>query len=134
MKKILVVEDRAISRKFSVMFLESAGYKVLQAQNGEEALDRIKEEGLVDLAFIDIIMPRMGGFELARRLRMSVPTCKIPIVFLTVESSQEKIDQGRTIGVAGWMIKPFTPEQLVAVADKFINKEGGQLYNGYARQ
>ena len=117
-KTIMAVDDSASVRQMVGFTLRSAGYQVIEAVDGQDALARLK--GPVHLVITDLNMPRMDGIELIRGIR-SQPSYKfIPILMLTTESQDEKKRAGRAAGATGWIVKPFQMEQLLAVIRKVM--------------
>jgi two-component system chemotaxis response regulator CheY len=118
-KKILAVDDSISMRQMVHYTLRSAGYEVVQAADGVEALE-VARKGSVDLVLTDVHMPNMDGITLVRELR-TLPSYKfVPMLMLTTESSQEKKIEGKRAGATGWIVKPFNPEQLLATIAKVI--------------
>ncbi|MGA2342626.1 MAG: response regulator [Steroidobacteraceae bacterium] len=118
-KKILAVDDSASMRQMVLVTLKAAGYEVLQACDGVEALD-LAREAIVDLVLTDVHMPRMDGITLVRELR-GLPGYKfVPMLILTTESSQERKADGKSAGATGWIVKPFNPPQLLATVARVI--------------
>lgn len=116
---IATVDDSASMRQMVSFTLKSAGYAVIEATDGEDALAKLNGAS-VKMVITDLNMPRMDGMELIRRLR-AMPAFKFtPIVLLTTESQPEKKQQGKAAGATGWIVKPFTPEQLLAVVKKVV--------------
>ena len=113
-KTVLSVDDSASIRQVARLTLEWAGYRVLEAASGEEALLLCEREG-VDAFITDLNMPGMDGIELIRRLRLLPQHRFTPILIVTTESQQERKLEGKAAGATGWVVKPFTPEQLSAV-------------------
>ena len=99
--------------------LKGAGYEVLQACDGVEALDLAREQ-VVDLVLTDVHMPRMDGITLVRELRALANYKFVPMLILTTESSQEKKMDGKRAGATGWIVKPFNPPQLLATLARVI--------------
>ncbi|MBN2050624.1 MAG: response regulator [Spirochaetales bacterium] len=95
--------------------LEPAGYEIMEAENGKDALAKCSPE--VSLFLVDINMPEMNGFEFVEELKKQAAYKDKPIVFLTTESSAEKKDMGKNLGVKGWIVKPFEPSALLKIAD-----------------
>jgi two-component system, chemotaxis family, chemotaxis protein CheY len=119
MKRILTVDDSATARQMTGLVLRGAGYEVIEAVDGEDALAKVPGREL-NLVLTDINMPKMDGLELTRRLR-AMDECKfVPIVLLTTESHPEKKQEGKAAGASGWIVKPFNPEQLLAVVKKVM--------------
>lgn len=116
-KKIMVVDDSVSMRQMVRFTLSAAGYEVVEAADGAEALSKSSGQ-TVDLFITDVNMPNMDGIQLTRELRASAPYRFTPIVMLTTESLQERKGEGKAAGATGWIIKPFEPEKLVAVVKK----------------
>jgi two-component system chemotaxis response regulator CheY len=118
-KRILTVDDSASMRQMALFTLQGAGYEVLQACDGVEALEMARGT-TVDLVLTDVHMPRMDGITLVRELR-ALPAYKfVPMLILTTESSQEKKMEGKVAGATGWLVKPFVPPQLIATVARVI--------------
>lgn len=118
-KRILAVDDSRSIRKMISFTLCGAGYEVIEAEDGQEGLDKAKA-GRMDLVLSDQNMLRMDGLELVRSLR-ALPEYKVtPILMLTTESSDQLKAQGKAAGATGWMVKPFDPARLVEVIKKLI--------------
>jgi two-component system chemotaxis response regulator CheY len=118
-KKILIVDDSASMRQLVTFSLQDAGFDVIAAADGKDAL-KMAGESKVEMVVTDLNMPEMDGIELIRRLR-AMPEYKFtPIVMLTTESQESKKQEGKRAGASGWIVKPFSPEQLVDVARKFL--------------
>jgi two-component system chemotaxis response regulator CheY len=116
-KKILIVDDSAAIRQMVSLTLKEAGYSVLVAANGKDALGI---SGVIDLVIADLNMPEMDGIELIKQFR-SMPEFKfVPIVMLTTESQEALKQEGKRSGASGWIVKPFTQEQLMEVVKKFV--------------
>ena len=107
-KLILVVDDEPRMIQFIRMNLELEGYRVLQASNGLEALDKIRDE-LPDLVILDVMMPDLDGFETLRLLR---ETSDVPVIMLTVKAEEDDIVRGLRLGADDYVTKPFSPREL----------------------
>lgn len=117
-KTILTVDDSASVRQMVAFTLRSAGYDVIEASDGQDALERLK--GAVHLVITDLNMPRVDGIELIRRIR-AMPAYKyVPVIMLTTESQDEKKQAGKAAGATGWIVKPFRGEQLLLVLKKVL--------------
>src|SRR4029079_289778 len=120
MRKILTVDDSTSMRQMVRATLQSAGYDVVEAADGEEALDFARTNA-VDLVISDVNMPRMDGITLVSQLR-TLPTYRLhALLLLTTESSQEKKMEGKRAGATGWIVKPFNPTQLLATLTRLFN-------------
>ena len=118
-KTILTVDDSASLRQMVSVVLRGGGYEVVEAVDGLDGLSKLRGQE-VHLILTDINMPKMDGLEFTRQLR-TIPQYRfVPVVLLTTESHQEKKQEGKAAGATAWIVKPFTPEQLLAVAKKVI--------------
>jgi len=97
--------------------LKSAGFEVLEAEDGIQAVDMLKA-GAVDVIVTDLNMPNMNGIDLIRALRADPTHKSTPILMLTTEADGIKKEEGKNAGATGWIVKPFEPEKLVSVVSK----------------
>ncbi|MDT8445439.1 MAG: response regulator [bacterium] len=118
-KRILTVDDSASVRQMVQFTLSSAGYEVQEAVDGQDALSKLGN-GPYDLVLTDLNMPNMDGISLIKALRAESSTRTTPIVMLTTESQAEMKQQGKSAGATGWIVKPFNPDQLLAVVKKLV--------------
>lgn len=109
--KILVVDDESRMRKLVRDFLVKSGYQVMEAENGEEALDVFFSESDIALVILDVMMPKMDGWQVCREIR---ETSKVPIIMLTAKSDERDELLGFELGVDEYISKPFSPKILVA--------------------
>ena len=107
-KTILIVDDEARMRRFMQMNLELEGYRVIEASNGLEAIDRVRED-LPDLVLLDVMMPEMDGFEALGIIR---ETSTVPVIMLTVGDDEDDIVRGLSLGADDYVTKPFSPREL----------------------
>jgi two-component system chemotaxis response regulator CheY len=119
MKTVLAVDDSATMREMVALVLESAGYRVIEAEDGVKGLDRARAAP-VDLVITDQNMPNMDGITLVRALRELSEYKSVPILLLTTESSDSMKSQGRAAGATGWLVKPFDPATLLEVVQKVL--------------
>jgi two-component system, chemotaxis family, chemotaxis protein CheY len=119
MRTVLTVDDSTSMRQMVRATLQSAGYDVVEAADGQEALEYARENP-VDLVISDVNMPRMDGITLIGELRALPAYRLIPMLMLTTESSQEKKMEGKRAGATGWIVKPFNPTQLLATLKKLM--------------
>ena len=110
--RILVVDDESRMRKLVRDFLVREGYEVLEAGDGEEALDLFYREKDIALIILDVMMPKRNGFEVCREIR---ETSKVPIIMLTAKGEESDELNGFELGVDEYISKPFSPKILVAV-------------------
>lgn len=119
MATILAVDDSASMRQMVAFTLKGAGHMVLEAEDGQAALDAVKGKK-VDVVVTDVNMPRMDGITLVKSLR-ALPEFKFtPILLLTTESADNKKAEGKAAGATGWLVKPFNPDQLLATIKKVL--------------
>jgi two-component system chemotaxis response regulator CheY len=111
-KTILTVDDSRTIREMLMVTLEGAGYEVIQAEDGVEALERLRERR-PDAIVTDINMPRMDGFALIENVRRDAAHRVTPILVLTTESEPERKARAKEAGATGWIVKPFNPEKLL---------------------
>jgi two-component system, chemotaxis family, chemotaxis protein CheY len=117
-KTIMTVDDSASVRQMVSFTLRTAGYEVLEAADGVQALSRL--HGSVHLILTDLNMPNMDGIELVKQVRVNPSYKYVPIVLLTTESQDSKKQAGRAAGATGWIVKPFQAEQLLAVVKRVL--------------
>jgi two-component system, chemotaxis family, chemotaxis protein CheY len=119
MRRILTVDDSASVRQMVSFTLRKAGSEVVEAVDGQDALDKIGKEKF-DMIITDLNMPNLDGIQLIAAVR-KMPGCSfVPILMLTTESQAEKKDAGRKAGATGWIVKPFNADQLIAVVRKLV--------------
>jgi DNA-binding response OmpR family regulator len=108
---VLAADDDPDILELVTFRLERSGYTVLQARDGEEAL-RLALENTPDLAVLDVMMPKLDGFELTRRLRAEEATSRMPIILLTARAQDADVQQGFDAGADDYIRKPFSPQEL----------------------
>ena len=109
-KLILVVDDESRMRRFMHMNLDLEGYRVIEAENGLEAVNRARED-LPDMVLLDVMMPEMDGFEALRLIR---ETSNMPVIMLTVKGEEEDRVRGLELGADDYVTKPFSPRELAS--------------------
>ena len=119
MKRIMTVDDSPSLRQMVALTLESAGYEVVEACDGRDALAKLAGREY-HLFLTDLNMPGMDGIQLTRELRKIPQYRFVPIVLLTTESQQEKKTQGKAAGATGWIVKPFQPADLLATVKRVV--------------
>lgn len=119
MTTILAVDDSASMRQMVSFTLKQAGYEVVEACDGVEALD-IARSRAVNLVLTDVNMPNMDGLTLVRELRQLEAYKFVPMLVLTTEAGQDKKMQGKQAGATGWLVKPFNPEKLLTTIAKVL--------------
>ena len=124
--KILVVDDESRMRKLVKDFLVKQGYEVLEAGDGAEALDIFFETEGIGLVILDIMMPKMDGWQTCREIRAY---SKVPIIMLTAKSDERDELQGFELGVDEYISKPFSPKILVARVEAILRRTSSQTEN-----
>lgn len=119
MHSILAVDDSASMRKMVSFTLTGAGYKVVEAVDGQDAFEKAQVQ-FFDLVLTDQNMPRMDGLGLTKKLREHPNFKSTPILILTTESSDQMKQAGRAAGATGWLVKPFDPNRLIEIIQKVI--------------
>ena len=120
--KILVVDDESRMRKLVKDFLVRQGYTVLEAADGVEAMDLFYEDKEIGLIILDVMMPRMDGWQVCREVRMH---SKVPIIMLTARSEERDELQGFELGIDEYISKPFSPKILVARVEAILRRTQG---------
>lgn len=120
--KILVVDDESMMRKLVKDFLVRQGYTVLEAADGMEAMDYFYEDKDIALIILDVMMPKMDGWQVCREIRMH---SKVPIIMLTARSEERDELQGFDLGVDEYISKPFSPKILVARVEAILRRTQG---------
>lgn len=119
-KTILAVDDSASIRQMLAFTLRGAGYEVIEAVDGQDALKKAVHHQ-VNLVLTDINMPGMDGLKLLELLRKLSQYQSVPILMLTTESGDDIKAKGKAAGATGWLVKPFNPKSLLDVIGKVIN-------------
>lgn len=117
--RILAVDDSATMRELLGSTLQAAGYEVLMASDGAEALEQARR-GSTDLVITDLHMPRMDGIRLVRELRGLERFRLVPILMLTTESDPTMKQQAKAAGATGWIVKPFDPGRLIGAIKRVL--------------
>jgi CheY-like chemotaxis protein len=121
-KRVLVVDDDRVIQQLLEVNLELEGYEVVAtAADGKEALEKIAELK-PDLVILDIMMPKMDGLEVCRRLRADPKLAKIPVILLSARAQDMDIREGLDIGAAAYLTKPFDPVELLEVVGRLSKK------------
>ena len=118
-KRIMVVDDSASMRQMIKFTLSSAGYDVIEAVDGLDAMKKLNGDP-VHLIIADINMPNMDGIELIRNIRASSDYKFTPIIVLTTESQTALKEEGKSAGATGWIVKPFNQSQLLQVIKRVL--------------
>ena len=120
-KTIMTVDDSASIRQMISFTLQKAGYKILAAVDGVDAVNKL-ESAEVHMMITDLNMPNMDGISLIKSVRKMPQYKYVPIIMLTTESENSKKQEGKEAGATGWIVKPFKPDQLIAVTQKVLGQ------------
>ena len=122
-RKVLVLEDESSIRSFIVINLTRAGYEVIEAETGEQALDILRRHTDIRVALLDVMLPGIDGFEVCRRIRAT--NTSIGIIMLTARSQEMDKVTGLMTGADDYVTKPFSPAELTARVDALFRRAGG---------
>lgn len=117
-RKILAVDDSRTMRDMVSLALTGAGFEVVEAVDGVDALAKLQEVSDFDLIITDVNMPNLDGIGFTKKVREDSSLDGTPILILTTESDEAKRTEGRAAGATGWIVKPFDPEKLLQVVNK----------------
>lgn len=120
-KKILIVDDEEIIRKFLKVHLVKLGYEVKEAPDGEQAIEQLRKDSF-DLVISDIMMPKKDGWQVIKEVRSNPKTKDIPIIILTAKSEDTDMFKGYDLGASYYMTKPFTKAQLLFALQMMFGK------------
>jgi two-component system chemotaxis response regulator CheY len=119
-KTALVVDDSPTMRQMVAFTLTNAGFKVVEAEDGKDAVNKVAAGPKMDIVVTDLNMPKMDGISLIKELRKMAAFKFTPILMLTTESAVEKKQAGKEAGATGWIVKPFNPEVMLKVIAKVL--------------
>lgn len=119
-KIILVVDDSASVRQVVGMTLRGAGYTVVEAGDGQEALSKLDGQK-INLVISDVNMPNMDGISFLKEMKKNPNYKFTPVIMLTTEGSEDKKNAGQAAGAKAWVVKPFKPEQMLQAVAKLIS-------------
>lgn len=117
--KVLIADDELRLRKVIALYMSKCGYEIVEAGNGETAVELAKENK-PDAIILDVMMPAMTGLEATKKLREMPEFSKTPIVLLTANASEDDIKAGLEAGASKYVTKPFSPKELVETIDNFV--------------
>lgn len=120
MPKILIAEDERDIRDLITFTLKFSGYEVIQATNGEEALQAARDNH-PDLIMMDVRMPKMTGYEACRHIKADPDLKHIPVVFLSAKGQESEVQTGLDVGATDYILKPFAPEDLLRRVGELLN-------------
>ena len=121
MSTILIADDSMAQRQYMSELLTECGFQVTVAGNGEEALDKISQEQ-PDLVILDIVMPKMNGFQACRKIKSDITTKHIPVILCSTKDTQADYYWAEKQGADAYVVKPFTPQELVGTIKQVFNE------------
>ena len=119
-KTALVVDDSPTMRQMVALTLTNAGFKVVEAEHGKDAVNKVAAGPKMDIVVTDLNMPEMDGISLINELRKMAAFKFTPILMLTTESAADKKQAGKDAGATGWIVKPFNPEVTLKIIAKVL--------------
>ena len=119
LKRALIIDDSRSMRQMVSFTLREAGFEFMEAENGQDALDKLRGQKF-GVIITDLNMPVMDGINFIRKARATIEARFLPILILTTESQQEKKLEAKAAGATGWIVKPFEPEKLIQTLQKVM--------------
>lgn len=117
-KKILIVDDSRTIRQQVNFTLQKSGFATVEAEDGQKGIEALAANPDVAMVISDVNMPNMGGLEMLESIKANPQHANLPIVMLTTEGAAELLERAKSAGAKGWLVKPFKPDQLIAVVNK----------------
>jgi CheY-like chemotaxis protein len=121
--RVLVVDDDDVIRQLITVNLELEGFEVIPAIDGQDALDKVKD-ARPHVVTLDVMMPRVDGWEAAARLRQDPETAHVKVVLLSARAQEADIQRGEKIGVDAYLTKPFDPDELIDIVRRLFESVG----------
>ncbi len=118
-KKIMIVDDSSSLRQVVSISLKGAGYEVIEACDGQDALNKL--DGKIHLVISDVNMPNMDGITFVKKLKENAAYKFTPVIMLTTESQEDKKRAGQAAGAKAWVVKPFQPAQMLDAVSRLIS-------------
>jgi two-component system chemotaxis response regulator CheY len=119
-KKVLIVDDSRTIRQQVNFTLAKSGLTVIEAEDGKDGIEKLRANADISMIISDVNMPNMNGLEMVEAINADSSISHPPIVMLTTEGSGELVDRAKKAGAKGWLVKPFKPDQLVAIVTKLV--------------
>src|SRR3954470_986110 len=123
--RVLVAADDDVIRQLITVNLELEAFEVIPAVDGQDALDKVKD-AQPDVVTLDVMMPRVDGWEAAARLRADPETAHIKVILLSARAQESDIQRGERIGVDAYLTKPFDPDELIDLVRQLIQNSGSE--------
>jgi DNA-binding response OmpR family regulator len=125
-KRILVVDDEEVIRKFLRIHLAKLGYEVKEAADGEQAMEQLRKEDF-DLLICDVVMPKKDGWEVIKEVKSNPKTKEMPVIVLTARNEDSDMFKGYDLGANYYMTKPFTKTQLLYGLKLMLSETPGEV-------
>ncbi len=122
MSTVLLVDDDPALADLTRIWLERGGYTVQRAHDGPEGLAALAQDPLPDLVLLDVMLPKLDGFEVLRRLRADERTRELPVVMITTFSRDKDVERGRSLGASDYMVKPLMEEEFLRRIRRFVRQ------------
>jgi len=119
-KTVLLIDDSEVFRKIVRVYLKNANFEILESGDGQQGLDLLESGQKVNLIVCDVNMPNMDGLTFIKKIKEHPKLKFTPIIMLTTESEEDKKRQGMEAGVKAWLVKPFSPEELLKAINKIL--------------
>jgi two-component system chemotaxis response regulator CheY len=119
-KKVLIVDDSRTIRQQVNFTLSKGGFEVVEAEDGVQGIATLKANFDIAMVISDVNMPNMNGLEMVEAISVDAALKAVPVVMLTTEGSGELVERAKKAGAKGWLVKPFKPDQLIAVVTKLV--------------
>jgi two-component system, chemotaxis family, chemotaxis protein CheY len=123
---ILIVDDSPSMRQLIAGELSRAGFQIVEAVDGGDAVDRLESMGEIHLALVDLNLPKLDGIGVIRALRLSERTRSIPLVVVSTAVRRERREEARKAGATGWIVKPFRPGIVLRVVRTLLGPSAGE--------
>jgi two-component system, chemotaxis family, chemotaxis protein CheY len=120
MATIMTIDDSTTIRKMVSMTAKISGYAVVEAEHGQDALDKLQTCGKIDLFICDVNMPIMDGITCVKKIRTLPQYRSTPIIMLTTENEDAKKQEGKLAGATGWVVKPFEQQSMLKIIERLI--------------
>jgi len=117
-KKILIVDDSRTIRQQVNFTLSKSGFQTVEAGDGQQGIDALEQNPDVAMIISDVNMPNMDGLQMLEAIKANPQFSALPVVMLTTEGAADLLERAKAAGAKGWLVKPFKPDQLIAVVNK----------------
>jgi two-component system, chemotaxis family, chemotaxis protein CheY len=116
----MIIDDSSTMRKIVGLALKAGGYEFTEAENGKDALEKLKTSKKIDFFLVDVNMPEMNGIEFVKNIRSNGQYKNTPVIILTTESEEDKKKAGQDAGANAWIVKPFQKEEILKLINNYV--------------